>query len=227
MSTATQQPNDVIPAAITRLDFSELGCHWLDPLRRKIHPAELPQMAICHRLLTEFIEKYGVKPFKHRYKNLQALFKQGGESNERVRDVLERRPRSLLRRAGQPLRRRCTLRPRRALGQRPDASDAHRPPLPDQRRGADHLAGDSRTRLGCQYASPRMVWLRNMPGQGVSQAHDRSAHQRDPNEVTLMSSNWPAPRLDPPRRHPHRGLPGRPPATGTVPSGLGSNWVTG
>jgi hypothetical protein len=44
----------------------------------------------CPRLLAEFIDRHRVKRFSYRYKDLQALFKQGGADNARVKDVLER-----------------------------------------------------------------------------------------------------------------------------------------
>ncbi len=44
----------------------------------------------CDRLLAEFVERHGVKRFSYRYKNLQALLKQGGAGNAHVKRVLER-----------------------------------------------------------------------------------------------------------------------------------------
>ncbi len=74
---------------IARIDFSELGCHWLEPDPREVHPSALSQRPQCQRLLAEFVDRHGVKPFKIRYRNLLRLFKQGG-GDECAKEVLVR-----------------------------------------------------------------------------------------------------------------------------------------
>jgi hypothetical protein len=40
------------------------------------------------RLRDAFVERFGVKPFTHRYRNVQGLLKQGGAGNDRVKAIL-------------------------------------------------------------------------------------------------------------------------------------------
>jgi hypothetical protein len=83
MNTATD-----IPAEIVAIDFSELGSHWLRPDRSQFGPHELEQRPECHERLARFVKRYGVRPFRQRYRNLAALLKQGGAPEEAVKRVL-------------------------------------------------------------------------------------------------------------------------------------------
>ena len=76
-------------ATLETIDFSLLGSNWLRPSRRGqqngYYDAYRPD---CERRLSEFVERYGVRPYQHRYRNLLALLSQGGKLKHAIHDVL-------------------------------------------------------------------------------------------------------------------------------------------
>jgi hypothetical protein len=79
--------NEGLPPALAGLDFGELGCHWIAPRRigsARHSTPESAQLSQCRARLARFVEQLGVRPFKHSYRNLLSLLKQGGAPEEDI-----------------------------------------------------------------------------------------------------------------------------------------------